>query len=509
MWGYHKFASLVYSHLDHPVTAYSSSGIAPPCHLEYRLNATANTWRERQKGIIALLLDQPFRPASTVLDAHWGMSQVCAHGYTMYSIMKPEPLFGIDIATLQAHGQTEALLTVARDWKRVSEIITPEQREQIRGSLYYADDVGQQAGKHEKSGVVHVLEKGPGQWEIYPTRVLVRPGKADTVWSDGQEHGAISPRQFMKPGETQRLVNPFAGQAPQIILRVLWQLDYLGKREQAAAGTGADARGADKDFEYAKTFAGREADANAGNVLLQPDPAELRNLRDTRATAEDGALVLEAANLLDRSVVNEDHLPEWSRTLNMIRRRGIGMWVTGDGSNAVMTLQIPGGDYVLPLDFTGRRYVEIPNAQVAWSTGYWGWRMGSKRSYYDAVTWLKIGFGLLPPQTSARVMVEGITALQETATQLENPVFHAGNTKLAVAGAIASGQYLVWDGGANARVYDPNWNLVTELPVSATDFSTPTGEFDFRVEGEGGAPWLELQVLTRDVPIVVPDPGLD
>jgi hypothetical protein len=511
MWGYHKFASLVYRYLDHPVTAYSSSGTAPPCNLEYRLNATKNLGRDRQKGIVAILPDQPFREASTLLDAQWGLSQMCAHGYTVYNIMKPEPLFGISVQALQAHGQTDQLLATARNWKRVNCLIAPEQRERMRHTLYSAKDLCEQAGSHEKSELLHVLVKGQGQWEIYPTRVLTRPGQEDTVWHDGQEHGAISPRQFLKPGQAVKLVNPFPAQAPRLVLRVLWAFDSAGILEKAAAGQGADKRGTDSAFEYAKTLSkGTGEIAGAGNISLLPKAEEMRNRGDTRFSTDGAALVIEAANALDQLVVNEDKLPEWSRKLDMTSRRGVGMWVTGDGSGALLTFQIPGGDYVVPVTFSGRRYIEIPNAQVAWSTGYWGWRMGNKRTYYDQVNWLKLGFGVLPAHRSARVGVEGLIALREFAAEMRNPVLYAGAQRLELKGAIASGQYLTWEGGQTAKTYDSNWNPIAELSVAADGFTVPKGEFECRITAEEGrlSPWLELQLMTRDKAIVIPDPEL-
>ena len=511
MWGFRKFASLVYSSLDHPVTAFTSSGWAPPCAIEYRLNRTQHALRDRQKGIVGILPDQPFRPASNVLDAHWGLSQMCAHDYTIYNIMKPEPLFGIDIHALEAHGQTDQLLETARNWKRVNRLIAPEQRGQMRKTMFHEDDLLGQAGGHEQSPLVHVLSKSSGQWEIYPTKVLTRPGNEDVRWQDGQEHGAISPRQFVKTGETLRLANPFAPQPPRVVLRVLWALDAAGQADVAQKGSGADQRASDSAFDYAKMTAkaGRGADA-AGNVLLQPSPDELRNQRETHFSADGAALVVEAQNPLDKPAVNEDGLPEWSRSLSMIGRRGIGMWVTGDGSGAILAFQIPGGDYVVPLNFTGRRYIEIPNAQAAWAAGCWGWRMGSKRCYYERVNWCKLGFGMLPPKTTARASVEGLAALQEIATELRNPVVHAGGTSLQLKGTVASGQYVTWEGGPTAVVFDANWNRVAELPVAAGDFLAPAGEFDCRITADEGAPapWLDLQLMTRDAPIVVSDPLL-
>ncbi len=509
MWGFNKFASLVYSHLDHPVTAFTSSGWAPPCAIEYKLNRTQHALRDRQKGIVAILLDQPFRPASNVLDAHWGLSQMCAHDYTIYNIMKPEPLFGIDIKTLQAHGQTDQLLETAHNWKRVNQLIAPEQREQMRKTMFHEDDLLGQAGHHEQSALVHVLSKGAGQWEIHPTKVLTGAGNEDVRWQDGQEHGAISPRQFVKPGETLALVNPFREQQPRLIMRVLWGFDTASKGDLAAKGSGTDNRGADSAFDYAKmTSSARDKIGSRGNVLLQPSPDEMRNQRDTRFSVDGEALVVEANNPRDQPALNEDDLPEWSRSLDMTQRRGIGLWVTGDGSGAILTFQIPGGDYVVPLTFTGRRYIEIPNAQVAWSNGYWGWRMGSKRSYYEQVNWLKLGFGLLPPHTNARASVEGLTALQEIATELHNPVLHAGKATLRFSGTVASGQYLTWEGGPTAAVYDANWNHVSDLPVSGEGFVVPTGDLECRITADPGTtpPWVELQLMTRDNPMIIPDP---
>lgn len=121
-----------------------------------------------------------------------------------------------------------------------------------------------------------------------------------------------------------------------------------------------------------------------------------------------------------------------------------------------------------------------------------------------------MGFSFIPPRTTARASVEGLTALKEIATELRNPVLRAGATELAVAGALASGHYLRWEGGATAIVYDANWNQVAELPAASQDFHAPTGEFDFHIVTDEGAPlpWLELQIMTRDAPIVITDQKL-
>lgn len=511
MWGFQKFASLLYQKLDHPVTAYTSSGNAPACHIEYLLHATRHTTRERQKGIVGIALDRPYRPASNLLDAHWGLSQMCAHAHSIVNIMKPDPLFGIDLKSLKSHGQVDEILRLARSWKRVNQVIAPDLRAQIRQSLYLSEDRLQQAGTHEKSEILHVLEAAAGAWNIYPTRVLRREGNLDTVWHDGQEHGAISPGQYLKLSESIDLINVLPEQTPRFVLQVLPAFEQTPVRVQANHGQGQDEKRADQNFDYLRMLQNALTGGDSqDNTALQPKAAELRNTRETRFEDDGEVLVMRAENPTGSPIVNEDNLPEWSRTLNMTRRRGIGMWVQGDGSGAVLTVQIPGGDYVVPIDFTDRRYIEIPDAQVAWSTGYWGWRMGNKRPYYEGVNWLKMGFGYLPPKTSATVRIEALCALREIPATVENLQIQLGTGLLRLEGAVSTGQYVTWDGAGQARLFDANWTLLKELPVHAENFSAPQGKVTCRIQGvtNDPSPWFRLQLMTRDKPIVVPDDPL-
>ena len=139
-----------------------------------------------------------------------------------------------------------------------------------------------------------------------------------------------------------------------------------------------------------------------------------------------------------------------------------------------------------------------------------GLRMGSKRSYYERVNFLKLGFGYIPARTNVRVEIEALTALQEIATELRNPVVCAGGAKLEIHGSVPSGHYVTWEGGPTVAVHDPNWNHVVDLPVASDAFSVPSGEFEIRIDsGEQTIPpWLELQLMTRDEAIIVPDSSL-
>lgn len=186
-------------------------------------------------------------------------------------------------------------------------------------------------------------------------------------------------------------------------------------------------------------------------------------------------------------------------------RRGLGRRVTGDGSGSLLVFMISGRDYVVPIDFEGTRDIEIPNGEVAWSSDHWGWRVDTKRTDYAHQRWCRLGFGCLPAKSKASVRVEGITALAEIPTVLENPVIHTGSGMLTVRGSVASGQYLQFQGGDTAGVFDENWKKIRDLPVERKDYLMPKGWAPVSVIAATpkANPWLEVQFMAEGEPMIV------
>ena len=163
------------------------------------------------------------------------------------------------------------------------------------------------------------------------------------------------------------------------------------------------------------------------------------------------------------------------------------MWVTGDNSGALLLVKLARRDYVVPIDFSGRRYVEIPNGEVSWASSDWGWRMETKSADYSKVRTVQIGFGQLPPGGKANVKVEQLTALGEIPVVLKNPVVHIGSGQLRVQGDIGSGQFLQYTGGDKATLYDENWHQLGEFPVEKNNYMMPTGQGTVTVTSEPAA----------------------
>ena len=537
-WGYLKFATKVYENVDHPVTAHDSSGSAPRCNFEYRFNGTRRLLRgsclfTHGNWSAPVELASPSRVASTLLDANFVLSQ--GHWGGAMGLCRPEPMFAISDRTLKAHGLSERLLETLLDWKAVSALLTAEQHAKIDASF------GQPAGgmpersHHAVSRFVQTVRRTAGGYAVFPVCVMTRKS-GDIPWQQGQEHGAVSPRQYVKPGEVLSLENPFAAQPPKFIVRVLWAFaprtgrttdctDRTDGTRQSVVSVksvvsspqgGRNGKPASANPASDLFTAGNDGQASVqtgavSNLLLQPAFSALRIPADGSmkavVTEEGQALRLQAENPGASELwADVKQLPEWSAAADLSGRRGIGMRVTGDGSGALLVFAISGRDYVVPIDFQGPRDIEIPNGEAAWSSGDWGWRMDTKQTDYAHPRWCRLGFGRLPPQCKASVRVEGLRALAEIPAQLEDPVIRTGKGTLLVKGSAASGQYLQYEGGATAAVYDENWNKIRDLQVEKMAYRMPSGWAPVCVSTAGAKaqPWLEVQFMTEGEPMLVP-----
>ena len=512
-WGYLKFATLVYQHTDHPVTAHDSSGSAPRCNFEYRLNSTRRLFRgncafTHGNWSCPVELASPGRVASTLLDANFVLSQ--GHLGGALGLCKPEPMFAVSAASLQAHGLSDQLIDTLLAWKAVSGLLTDEQRAAIDRSFTRTQPGRMpEASRHAASRLVQVVRRTADGYAIVPVCVLTR-AQGDILWQQGQEHGAVSPRQFVQPGEVLTLDNPFAAQPASFIVRVLPAFDALAPAVPLMPGRGP-AAGRASDLFTATTAPQTGPAPAAPNLRLQPTAADIRPAQTgalrTAVSAEGDGLRLTASN--DQTSVlwgDPRLLPAWGGGYSLTGRRGLGLRVTGDGSGALLAVCLSGRDYVVRVDFTGPRDIVIPNGEVAWASGDWGWRMDTKRVDYAHQQGCRMGFVRLPAQAKASVLVENLTALGELPTALDHPVIHTGAGSLTVDGTVASGHYLQYTGGPTAGVFDENWHKLADLPVKQDSYTMPAGPAPVSIAGAGTRPpWLDVQFMTEGEPMLVPE----
>ena len=417
-WGYLKFATKVYQNVDHPVTAHDSSGNAPRCNFEYRFNSSQKILRgtcrfTHGNWSAPVELASPSRVASTLLDANFVLSQGHLGGAT--GLCKPEPMLAVSDRSLKAHGLSDAIIETLLNWKAIAPLLTDEQRARIDASFVRTTNMMPERRHHAASRLVQVARKTANGFEIVPVCVMTRKS-GDILWQQGQEHGVVSPRQYVKPGDELSLDNPFTAQPAKFIIRVLWAFDPHGPSETLDGngnGTGQPTHPA--EVFTAGNSGGTIAQTKVRpNLVLHPKLGNFRFSGDAAlkqsVTNDDSALRLATENPdADEVWADVRKLPEWSAPMDLTGRRGIGMRITGDGSGSLIVLAISGRDYVVPVDFTGTREIEIPNGEVAWAFGGWGWRMDTKHADYAHQHACHIGFGHLPAKTKPWLEVQFMT----------------------------------------------------------------------------------------------------
>lgn len=505
-WGYQKFTSLVYSNLDHPATAHDSGASQPKCWMEYRLNSTkrimeGNCPYSHGNYSVPFTLDSNSRPAVNKLDTHYTLSQGYKGG--ALGISKPEPMFGVRPKDLDAHGQIDELLEILRTWREVAAGLTDDQRWLIAESFQYLP-ARYERSKHLASKNVFAARKEGDKLRLVPTAVMTRK-VGDPLWIHGQEHGAIPPKQYVKLNGSLELENPHGEQVPKFVIRLAQNYDY----DMATKSAFELQEDAGKAEELEHLFeAGNAADADAEkpgidcNMRLDPKQDAFSGQSLTSVTVTDDGYLFEAANEIAQEFFDAYKLPTFRCRANMANHRGIGMTIEGDGSGTVFAVQIAGRDYVVPIDFTGEKYVEILNGEVSWHEERWGWRMATKHTRYAMVTWFRTGFSRIPASTSPRIKVKNIKLLKEIQVPLQELTLSNSSGELKIRGDIATGDYIEYSGGETAVVCDANFHLKRTVEVENKNFVAKPGYDTYRFSADRQA-WIEVQLLTEGEAIAV------
>ena len=531
-WGFPKFTMFVYQNTDHPMTSNTSGGTPNSWDMVYRFKSNGDfIMHKRGGGAAALTLHREGRLSTSPIENHFTLAPGAAGNSTGFAIGKPEPMFGIFSKTIVGHGLTELIAEQFATWRAVAPKLTPELRKQINDA-YFKDktpfplDPGPSMAK-----TLFEARKTEDGYEIQPFCVMLR-GKEDVDWKGVMEYGPVAPRQYIGTGLRLRLENPFGRQAPQFIIRVLdGYTDGSAKHAEEApkeevnkdmqgyligAGASPDHSAATPAATPAPTPA-----STAPTLLMQPKAAQIKDLGkyvfadvgaalemsfDNTAKAEP-AQPSAAPNAKPKATpapvehFQGEHFPSFAFNGNSQNARGLALTVTGDGSGAFLIVQVGSGgkDYVVPIDFTGRKDIFIPLGEVARTTGRWGIRYHARGAGYGQFGAVSMGFCRIPANTKAKVLVENLRLVGNTPSSIKNPVIHAGAGTLSIKGEVKTDQYLWYQGGDKVGVYDLDWHLQANLPVELKDYEIDHGFNELWIDGEASnpAPWFDVQFIAK------------
>ncbi len=169
----------------------------------------------------------------------------------------------------------------------------------------------------------------------------------------------------------------------------------------------------------------------------------------------------------------------FSPALNLYNR-GLGLWVHGDASGAVLNVQLKsteaaaGGraEHYVNLDFEGWRYVALVEPESA-RLGEFGWPY-SKRHHdwtgevpfgevlHDYILWVNYGeiaelnlwLNNVPTGKTVACVVGSITALTVKTLPLESPVLRINGTEIDLPITLSSGDYFDVEPSGNSALYN-------------------------------------------------------
>ncbi|NLR93325.1 T9SS type A sorting domain-containing protein [Flammeovirga agarivorans] len=236
-WGFRKYAQQVYEKLDHPVVVRTSNGKEPDAgYLEYKINETKKYLQapvgDHNQGRPSLKLERNsttnkgvYTAATNILAAHFMLGIQAASGGRNYSILRPDPMFGITIDELETYGKTEELLELLPKWKDVGSRLTDEQKQRILDTHY------NYLGNLKASTTTFELRETADNYHLVPIQMMsLDPNTIlDDIISNPvlqrfhmkQEDGMYVPKVNMAFGDTKELDNQYHQQQPQFILRIL------------------------------------------------------------------------------------------------------------------------------------------------------------------------------------------------------------------------------------------------------------------------------------------------
>jgi hypothetical protein len=517
-WGFAKWTMFVYQNTRHPMTSNTSGGRPNQWDMVYMFKSNGDyILYKRGGGYAGMTLHREGRPATSPIENHFNLAAGAAGNSTGFMIKKPEPMFGLFPKTIKEYGLSDLVADQFSTWRELAPKLDPELRKRISES-YYSDmtpfplDPGPRIAK-----TIFEARRVEGGYEIQPFYIMSR-GEEDSEWRTVQEYGAIAPRQYVGTGMRLNLENPFARQAPQFIIRVLngYTDGFVERKTEASKEElSKDMQGynigAGVNPQHVAPAPAAAVVENAAALVIQPKAAQINN-PGKHGFADAGAALEVSLDNLDKAApaaqpasAPKEHfqpegLPSFAFKGNAQNARGVALTVTGDGSGAYLVIQVgPNKDYVVILNFTGRKDIFIPIGEVARTTGRWGMRYHTKGAGYGAFNTVSIGFGRVLANTYPKALVENLRIVGEKPSSIKNPVIHAGAGTLKVKGEVKSDQYLWYQGGDSVGVYDLNWCLLEKLPVEIRNYAVDKGFSEFWIDGQSGnpPPWLDVQFITK------------
>lgn len=335
----------------------------------------------------------------------------------------------------------------ARPWNaRIEELFTIlGWYERFRLARYFDPPTLQQVGTPGRD--VRLRPNSAGQWQFTPTHLAKHRvsglGSGSDQWSSE---------------------NPFSAQPLRLRLEALYSVAPYDDPKATVLADFADLDALDNR---------RNAAGVSAEVALESDDVKAGG-RSLRFRATNAGKSPRGA----WAQIGTQHKHPY---FSMMPGDALGLWVKGDGSGALLNVQIRSpreyhgciSDHYVDLDFVGWRYVEIllrERDAERLSDYVWPYRGGggSHAIYRNAVDRTHISevnllLNEIPAGGQVDILVSPILSLSTRKAELTNPSLEVAGTKVTFPATLQSGQYIELEAMDDCVLYDERGELLSRF----------------------------------------------
>lgn len=217
--------------------------------------------------------------------------------------------------------------------------------------------------------------------------------------------------------------------------------------------------------------------------------------------------------------------------LNM-ERKGLGVWIHGDGKGAVLNFQLRNRDNVGPgvaehyvvVDFVGWRYVTLIEPESDRLSDY-SWPYAAHRSEweqnpglaftsgykvyhpwlnYSVVAALAVWINEIPENGGTSIGIGDVMALPVASCTLRDPTVTVGGLTVRFPCELTSGEYLEWDGTETATIYGPDNAVRRTIPLERLPSIPAPPPYTARFlcqPTDGALPRVRLTLIRKGEPL--------
>ncbi len=187
---------------------------------------------------------------------------------------------------------------------------------------------------------------------------------------------------------------------------------------------------------------------------------------------------------------------EFAKRPDLTKNRSLGLWVHGDGSGAVLDVQlvdtslIRARDHTVKLDFNGWRFFRLvdPNFDATYDYELFRHKGNLTSLAYGSVRELRLQLVGMPRKQPVTVHVGRIEALAEVSRPLASPVIEVNNKPLRIPVTLEPDQMLELSPDGTVRVYDRNNHLTKTVTLESVP-KLKAGRNRLSLRGDGQMPF--------------------